>query len=1294
MALGHELLADINALPDNLGSNPKNFTQFQGEAYFVADSAIWKTDGTAAGTRPVVDSALFDGEYGATDGALFPFNDKLLFNVSERLETGATRFHLWETDGTSAGTHPSQELLGGQIPFGFVNLNGTLYFRGSTLETGSELFKWDGVSEAPQLVKDIAPGEASSMPLRFTRVNDDIFFIAREENGGDDYLFKTDGTAEGTIRLANVESNSRTWDAEHLTNLNGRLIFSGPDPNGLWTSDGTPEGTVPLKQISPHYGEIDSITVIGDQAYFWAQDESYRYSLWRTDGTQAGTQLVLAANSGASDEFFGIVSLGDSIYFVATNGNNGGKATLWKIDPTSFEVLEVATSSNSYSHLTVFGDKLYFYSGDELGAGLWTSDGTTAGTHVVDHFRDPNATTTPSIPGELYAAADRIFMAAGDGVHGKELWISDGTDAGTHMLKDLVGGTASSGAYTPVVIGDIAYFFADDGIHGNELWKSDGTPEGTSLVKDIQPGKNPFGGAPIANLHGDLLFRMDSGLWRTDGTAEGTYNIRGMRVNLEAMIGDMLYFKAPFGPGNQGWELWRSDGTTEGTFPISDLRPGSVSSEVVNYVGFQGEVYFIANDGTGYQLWKTNGDQGNVQQVSDFATPGRMGAVQEFNGSLYFTRLIPGHQLQIWKTDGNWETASVVKTIDSPSFNVVTQWLATDERLYFFNNETLVDDKWVSAELWTTDGTAAGTYMLRDEVSPWITDSQYSLRATLGGSVFFTADDGVHGLELWTSDGTVEGTHIVKDVRQGARGSDPLMPMVAGDQLYFSAIGPAGRELWRTDGTEAGTQQAADFRYGNSFVHPGAVLGGSLLVPALGDVYGTELWKVDLNDLPEMKAGSQSSTFVENGPPVAVTPAALANDVDNPTFPRGSFTAEILPTGRSHADTLVLRSHGSGATRLVVGVNGELRFGGVLIGSWSRPGGNESLHVSLNEAATQAAVQAILRGVSFTIYGHQVVNGSRTVRYSFNDGDGPGVVSLDATVAVVGVNDAPLLDNSLNPTLPSLAEDVPNLAGTQVNALLKNAVSDGDAAALRGIAVTAASNFYGTWQYTINGGSTWVGMNEPSSASALLLPGWARVRFLPNANFHGQVKLWYTAWDQTAGTTGGTLNVTGNNAGGSKSVSTAVENASLTITPVNDAPVLNTAANPTLPSVAKNATNPAGTLVSSLLAGAVSDADSGALRGIAVTAASDFNGTWQFSTNGGATWQSLGQPTGSAARLLAGWVRIRFVPKPNFVGTVKLYYHAWDQTQGTNGGTLNTSGNTGGSKSLSTGLESALLTVA
>jgi hypothetical protein len=308
---------------------------------------------------------------------------------------------------------------------------------------------------------------------------------------------------------------------------------------------------------------------------------------------------------------------------------------------------------------------------------------------------------------------------------------------------------------------------------------------------------------------------------------------------------------------------------------------------------------------------------------------------------------------------------------------------------------------------------------------------------------------------------------------------------------------------------------------------------------------------------------------------------------------------------------------------------------------------------------------------------------------------GAGALSIAeerASLAVLPVNDAPVLKISLNPVLTTVAEDATNPGSTLVASLLTGAVTDPDAAALRGIAVTAAALTNGAWQYSLNGGASWTAMGAVSSTAALLLPSTARIRFLPKLNFAGQVKLYYHAWDQTAGSPGGTLSVNGNS-GGSHCLSLDKESAALTVTAVNDAPLLNAAFNPLLTQIAEDATGHAGTSVSALIKDAVTDVDAAALRGIAVTAASGLYGAWQYSLDGGATWIAMGTPSSSTALLLPSSAKVRFVPKLNYNGSVKLFYRAWDQTAGEAGGLFSVSGNTGGTKSLSTTSDYASLTV-
>src|SRR5204863_136231 len=137
---------------------------------------------------------------------------------------------------------------------------------------------------------------------------------------------------------------------------------------------------------------------------------------------------------------------------------------------------------------TVVRGTLYFTADDGVnGRELWKSDGTAAGTVLV---KDINPGSTCCSPASVYhsnltAVGATLFFSASDGVHGGELWKSNGTAAGTVLVKDINPGSA--GSY-PVFLADVRgtlFFGADDGVHGGELWKSNGTAAGTVLVKDV-----------------------------------------------------------------------------------------------------------------------------------------------------------------------------------------------------------------------------------------------------------------------------------------------------------------------------------------------------------------------------------------------------------------------------------------------------------------------------------------------------------------------------------------------------------------------------------------------------------------------------------------------------------------------------------------------------------------------------------------------------------------------------------------------------------------------------------------
>src|SRR5262249_37939179 len=163
-----------------------------------------------------------------------------------------------------------------------------------------------------------------------------------------------------------------------------------------------------------------------------------------------------------------------------------------------------------------------------------------AGTVLVKDIRPGNSPygfPLTSSPDNLTAVGNQLFFSADDGVSGRELWKSDGTAAGTALVKDIGPGSGylgypyGSNTRNRVAAGGRLFFTANDGVHGTEFWKSDGTAAGTVLVKDINPGSAygfPSSSYPssLTAVGGKVFFSADDGvsgreLWKSDGTADG-----------------------------------------------------------------------------------------------------------------------------------------------------------------------------------------------------------------------------------------------------------------------------------------------------------------------------------------------------------------------------------------------------------------------------------------------------------------------------------------------------------------------------------------------------------------------------------------------------------------------------------------------------------------------------------------------------------------------------------------------------------------------------------------------------
>ncbi len=268
-------------------------------------------------------------------------------------------------------------------------------------------------------------------------------------------------------------------------------------------------------------------------------------------------------------------------------------------------------------------------------------------------------------------------------------------------------------------------------------------------------------------------------------------------------------------------------------------------------------------------------------------------------------------------------------------------------------------------------------------------------------------------------------------------------------------------------------------------------------------------------------------------------------------------------------------------------------------------------------------------------------------------------------VSVTAVNDAPTIDAGPL-ALTGTDEDTASSATAVSTILAGLSAADADSSAQTGIAVTSASG-NGTWQYTTNG-TDWYSLGTISSGAALLLDGSAQLRYVPDG-VDGEIAgaaptIGFRAWDQTSGTatsgaTRSTADVSTN--GGTTAYSATQASATLTVTAVNDAPTLVSGTVP-LTGTNENSISPS-TLVSTILASStVSDVDTGAVFGIAITGSSG-NGAWQYSTNG-AAWTAFGDVSDSSALLLNSTTRVRLVGDGIDGGTATFTWRAWDRTSG------------------------------
>jgi trimeric autotransporter adhesin len=433
---------------------------------------------------------------------------------------------------------------------------------------------------------------------------------------------------------------------------------------------------VELVADMPDSSAIENITRV-DNMIFFSSVTGDSVALWVTDGSLNSSHLIRkfpGADIYSTSKPFCFVSFNGNLIFSADEsagydkqGNFIRNSYLWKSNGTSAGTVKIKKlytwDYKDDAYPDIFGnefvqldDKFIFVASptDTINWELWVTDGTDNGTKMIKDIKTGKGLfDRSSLPQGLTKIGNTVCFAAIDDNHGYELWVTDGTANGTKILKDIFPGSGSSFLYYHInfiPMGNQFIFIAYDSDYRGQLWISNGTEEGTKMIVEIE--KEPNESVSIEN--------------RTD--VNGVFYFQKNFFNL----GTLLYDSA---------QLWKSDGSVNGTLKVTDLNK---EFYIKSFVSYHSGLHFMQANSNKNELWKSDGTKEGTYKISQFQIPEKStDKLFVLNDNIYFAALDSDHILKLWKSDGTSNGTFPVENWNETKITSISNITLFKDGIYF-----------------------------------------------------------------------------------------------------------------------------------------------------------------------------------------------------------------------------------------------------------------------------------------------------------------------------------------------------------------------------------------------------------------------------------------------------------------------------------------------------------------------------------------------------------------------------------------------------------------------------------